>query len=817
MSSDIKEVNIDTIFDDAYANYGVATVKERAIPSIEDGLNPVTRRILYTFHNEGYSLRYRKAAAYVGNVLGNYHPHGDNSLYQTMVGLSQPFAKLIPIIEAHGNNGSINDAKSFAAQRYLEMRMSAFTRDTLLKEMNPSYITMQDNYDNTKKEPKALPSMFPMVLHIGNQGIASGFASELPTHSVGDVCDITIKYINNPDIKTKDLVKNFRPDFASGAVITNEAELPNIYESGKGVIRVQAEIEETKYKGKDALIIKSLPYKVSTETILVQIGALVKPHPKTKELGLFFDKIQDIRDISDFETSVGLVILPKKDTSLSVLRNLLLENTSLRSTIKYLPNVLYGNELVENAPIKDILKFWLESRVKIIARKTNFEISSLSNTLLLKKALHKALGKIDAVIAAIKTADSEQDAISKIRKLLSITETEAKYIVNIRLHQISRVESKKLLSEIKELQEEVDRLIDLLGDKEKVLELIKSQLKEISKKYSTERKTSLTNIGRDKVDMRSLLEEEDLVVAISSDNYVYAKKPDDIKEHVTRGAKGANFIDRKYKRIIREMISINSHDDLFVFTNTGKVIEIKGYQLDLWNKPISHAIPDLGEQEVVAVIKADPVVDATKSFVFITKNSLMKRVLVDNMISTRKMQGGNIAIKVMDDDELIDVSLVGNDDRLIIASNLGRMQNLQADMISVMTRPSSGYPRATLGKGERIHSLSVVPMALGDDIDILVATKHGVGKLVAMSELPVRRGDSGRRSLLKLITLKKGDEPLQVRTVSSPDAELIAITSNNKTTRISTTLISRQGRNAQGVKLMTLEKDEELLDILVVE
>lgn len=813
---EVMQVGIDEVFSERYAIYGASTVKSRAIPSIEDGLNPVTRRIMYVFHTEGYSLKFSKAAAYVGNVLGRHHPHSDLAVYSTMIGLAQDFNKLNPLIDKQGNVGSPHDPKSFAAQRYVELRMAMFTKDTLMREMNPAFIPMKDNYDASLKEPVVLPSVFPMILNIGNQGIASGFASEIPPHKVDDICDITIQYICNPEISTAELTKNFRPDFPLGGIILNEADLPTIYERGQGVVYLQANIEESTYGGKPCLVVTDLPYKVSTEGVLEQIKTLLKPHPTTKAPGILDDKLADLKDLSSKTQAVNIVLIPKKDVSLPVLKNILLEQTSLKTSVKYLPNVLFGSELIENAPLKTILEKWVSFRVATLARKYNHEIKVKSEQLLLKKALLKAQHHIDEVIEIVKKGKSEDDTVLKLRKLLDLTEFEARYIANIRLYQIAKAEVTKLKEEIKELANVIKGLVELVSSPSAILDVIKSDLEVLKKKYKSERRSSLTNSANSNFDVRSVIESQDLVIAISQDNYVYAKPVDSMREYAARGAKGSNFIDSKYKRIVRDMFTVNSHDDLFCFTDEGKVIELKGYQLDLWHKPISNAIPDLGSQNVVAVIKANLEMDADKHFVFITAGSLMKRVEVTTMVSQRKMQGGNIAIKIQEGDYLVGVALLSSDeDRVVITSNKGRMQNLVAEQIEVMLRPTSGRPRAKLQEDEVIQCITTIPAEDLETATILVATTKGIGKVVGLDGLPIRRGDGGRRALIKIVTLRDGDTLLCGKLVKAEDS-VVATTSSNKSNKISSSLINKSGRTAKGVKLVTLEEGDTLADISVV-
>lgn len=818
VESDITEESIEKVFADRYAVFGASTVMKRALPALEDGLNPVSRRILWIFGQHEYSLKMRKASSYVGDVLGKAHPHSDLSVYETMIGLSQPFNKLNPFISYAGNVGSVEDFKSYAAHRYVELRMSKFTNDTLFGEMNPAYISMTDNYDASLKEPIHLPAVFPVILNVGGSGIASGFASEIPPHKVDDICDVTIKYIKNNDISYKELTKNFRPDFPVGAKIINDAELPAMYENGRGVVHVEATIEEGMLGKKECLIIRDLPYKVSSNGILEQIQALTKPHPKTKTPGALEDKLSEVADHADLGEPIRLIIVPKKDVSLSVLKNILLDNTSLRSTVKYLPNVLSGTNLIENATLKQLLSGWIEFRVSTLTRRFNYEIRVASEDLAIRKALLKAYKRIDEVIKIVKTATSETDAVNKVVELLGLARREATYIVNIKLYQLSAISVNKVKEDIAKLQAKVEERIALISDRENILSYIVDELTALKKAYKSERKTTLENTKtNDKFDVRTVIESEDLVIAISTDNYIYAKPASEVREYVNRGAKGSNFIDAKYKRVIRETFTANSHDDLLVFTKNGKVLEMKGYEFHLWNKPMSSAIQDLGDQEVVAVIKVNMQEDSEKFFTFVTAKSLMKHVEVSEIVGGNRIKGGKIVMRVNEGDKLIGVALLSeSEDRIVITSNFGRAQNLAATDITAMLRPTSGFPKATLQENEYIKCITVIPAEKVEGATILVATTNGIGKLVSLTDLPERRGESGRRALLKIISFK-GDAELLCGLLVSPESSLVATMSTNKTSKISASIVTKSGRNAQGTKLVTLGDGETVLDIAIVD
>lgn len=811
----IFDTDIDEVFSERYALYGSATVKSRAIPSVYDGLNPVSRKILTTFHDEGYSLKFSKAAMYVGTTLARYAPVGDASVYESMVGLSQPFNKLNPFIDKQGNVGSVDDFKSYAAQRYVELRMSKFTNDIFFDEdYNSDYIPMMDNYDGTRLEPKHLPAKFPMILNSGMLGIGSGFASEIPPHKVDDICNITIKYIDNPSIKDEVLVKDFRPDFPMGGIITNSSNLVKMYKEGKGSIQLEALIEEGTYNKQEVLVVKELPYKISTSKILNEIQAIVtSKNPNDQEK---LNMLADVKDLSSKTQPVELVLIPKRGTSLAVLRNSLLQYTSLRTSVKYLPNVLVGNDLVENATIKQILEGWLRFRINILNRKFAYQIKKYSEQVLLKEALIKAHGCIDELVETIKASTSKEDSIGRTMKLLKISRRQAEYIVTIQLYQINKLEVKKLKEDIQSLEDKIDDLIGLVSDEEAMKTFIKDELAKIAKKYKADRRTSLQDTFSKNLDVRDIIESQDLAIAISNDNYIYTKNVDDIKG-TKRGAKGSNFIPSKYNKTLRDFFVVNSHDDLLVFTAEGKVFELKGYELNLWHKSIHNAIKNLGTQTIIRVLKVNPVEDKDKHLLFTTKKSRMKLVEASEIFSSRKFTNGNLALKLMDNDSLLDVTMVEDKDNVhyLVSTNKGKAQHMTSTHIGVMRKASNGYPKFTLDDDEEIVSVNTFNKDELDEAKVLVASTKGLAIVTTLKDFPLRRGDSGMRVGLKLIDLSNNAKTLATLPISGND-EVIASSSSGKTTKIEVGNITPSKRGTKGVKLLTLETNESLTNLALV-
>ena len=820
----IEKSPVDEVYHDRFATFGAAVVQDRAIPAIEDGLVPATRRILYTTYQEGKSSpRFRKAAYFVGVALGSYHPHSDIALYSTAVGMSQWFNKLNPLLDVQGNNGNIS-GDSAAAMRYLEMRISKFGKEVFFEDFNTDYGEMRDNYDKTTTEPVSLPASFPAILNLGVEGIAPAYATSIPPHRVDDICDITCKLIENPKISEDLLYKDFRPDFPGGGRIVNEAALPGIYKTGSGTIWLEAKIEQGTYKGKDVAIVTELPYKVTTQQVMEKIATLARPldskRGSEKKLNVLENEVYDIVDLADKRDGkpVYLVIIPKPNVSVGVLINKLLKHTQLRTDRTYNMNVLYQGGLVVNPSIKEVLEKWLENRRRTLIKRFSYEIRKDSFAAAQKRAFIKVHGDLKNFISLVEKATSEAEAISNVREFYDMTEVEAKYVVNLKIYQISKAEVSALQEDIKNLETRIATRSELIGNIKSLDKYISDELKSITKKFGTPRQTSLDNSyskdGAD--DMRNVIEEKTFAVAISEDSYVYAKPIDDIKSFKGKGAKGTNFIDSRYKKTMRDMMIINSHDDLFIFTDTGKVIQAKGYELDIHHKHISSAVPSIDGQKVVSVLKAD--LEDEKAFVvFLTKDSRMKRVPVAELTSSRRVNGGSIAIKLGKDDALVDTKLSYNeDDVILVSTSNGKGQVMRSAHVDIMGRSTGGFPKLLLRNEDHVANMQVLPSNEVDDgTMVMLLTKEGIGKKILLKDIPERQKASQRATTFFMIKMKNdSDELAGCRFVKNADNVIIS-TKSNKTSQLDESLIKVYTRNAMGNRVITLNDGDEVANFHV--
>ena len=804
---------VETIYKERMGRLGKEVILGRAIPAIEDGLLPVARRSLYSFYEQGDLTKYKKAALFVGATLGKYHAHGDASVYDAMVNLSQWFKKLNPLLESEGNNGNINGDPA-AAMRYLELRMSKASQDFFFKDFDKSIVDMQDNYDNTLKEPSHFPSIFPSILNVATTGIGVGYACTMLPHRVEDICMITKRYIGNPNILSNELYKDFRPDFPTGGTIINQASLPKFYDEGKGTVYVDARIEIVEFEGKEALVVTELPYLVTIAGVVSKIRELSVPLAQTKgsstkTKNVFEDDIYDIRDLSDARKGqpVYLVIIPKNGVSPSVLMAKLYKHTRLRDFFGYNANVLHKGELCPSISVREIISRWLESRYRFLARKFTSVINRASYQKSLKLAFIKVHKDLQAFIKLIEGAKGEQDAIEKVRDRYDMTEIEARYVVNLKIYQISKAEIATIEEEVKKLEAQIKLHVGLLASKDKMNEYIVKELDELATKYAKPRQTALADTYSSNDDARALVEEEELMVGISSDNYIYAKPIDSLRQYKGRGVVGSNFIDSRYKKSLRNIITVNSHDELLCFTSGGKVFKAKGYEFNLWHKHVGNILPHLNGEDIVNVVKYD----ASKpndTLLFLSRDSNMKRVEMSEFANVNIK--GIIALRLKEGDALVDVKYIQNDeDIIIVATKHGKAQRLQAKLIDINKRPTSGFPKLILKDGDYCVALEVLSKE-SDDAKILFITEEGLGKAIAASDLPLRSKASQRGATFVAIKFKSKEDGLVGCHFLPDDGNVVVTTTSNKVVKISSSEINQYGRQAKGNRIITLNEGDKV-------
>lgn len=806
------DTTLDNAFTERFATYATTTVASRAIPQIEDGLLPVMRRSLVVMNEENVPWpKFKKAAAFVGNTLGSLHAHGDSSVYNSMIGLSRDFSKLNTLIDGQGNLGNAG-GDGAAAMRYTELRLSKFAKAVYFQDLNESIVPHVPNFDSSRKEPVYLPSAFPMFLVNSTEGIASGFSGNMPTHNLNDILACFKKFIKNPDIDTVTLTKDLRPDFPLGGNIVNEAELPNIYESGQGIIKVKATIDIETSGGKEVVVIKDLPPGVTLKTIREKIADDMKSNNSK-----FLDKISDMYDESSIKVPVRFVIVPKRGTDPSLLINLLYSNTLLLKSVSYISNILYKSNLVETPSLSKMFEMWLEYRTSFIEKRANFYIKDRSEKITLKKALYKAHAKIDEVIKIVKSSKSDEDSIEKLRKLLTIASKEAKYIISIRLQSIANIEKEKLKNEIDELQSYIESQIELISDSENINKLIISEMEDIAKKFNTgARRTKLSNEDSSNAnDVRNFIEKEDIAIGISTDNYIYTRKLSELRE-TKRRTKGSLFIPNKYNRSLRDIYTISNHDDICIFCKDGQVIKAKGYELDAFHKPIGTLLSTIGSREIASIIPVKQE-DVDKFFVFVSACGFMKRVPVNDIIGSRSSNFISWKSSVAYEDELVGVSLSSTEeDNILVCLSSGNAMRMNASAVAILNRNSPGRAMITLREGKD-NTESVVSIDVSADnhsTKILVICTNSRGKLVDVNDIPLRSDIAGRKTGKKVISLSIDDVMIGGKMVSDDDRVLVN-TSNNLTVKVPVSEIRQLGRNAKGNYIAKLNDNDSVVSFTI--
>ena len=808
MTETIIEQNLPEAHIENFTPYAMEVVISRAFPSIEDGLKTVARRLCYMSGTES-NIRFRKGAHYTGATLSAYHPHGGLALYESLVLLSQDFFHLNPLVLARGNKGSLLNPFGYAAERYLELRISPLALDVYFKDFNIKTNPMKDNYDKTHLEPKSLPSRFPMILVNSNTGIAVGYAVTLPSHNVGEIASATIHKINNPNATTKDLMKFLQgPDYATGGYILNQADLVDIYEKGSGSIILRGNIETTKFNGKDILLIDEIPNTTNLGNILTQLATLCKPD-KNNTPGLLQEMIYDIKDRSD-ETKLEVHIIPKKNIDLEVLKNLIFQNTSMQDSQTYNANMLLNYKLQKNVSLEFIISSWLDFRVKTIRKNFTYDLNILNEKIAINNALIKAQKNIDEVIKVLRTSKGgkEEAKLALISKY-NFAETEADYIVKQELYKISSLQINVLLEENKRLSEKHSEISAILPDINAINKIIIQDLQEISKKYATKRRTKLLNLSS-KIDMRELVEEKELFVAITTDGFIYSKDLAELKGGSKRN-KGQNFTDMKKGKILDKTFVVNNRTKLFCLTNKGILFIIDGYKLNVNNVHINNLIENLGSDTIISFL---PIDSETEGYLLTVNNKsfFKKTAIADYFLSNRS--GGIIAVKLESDEELIDAAYVPNDNQIIlIGTNSGYVSKFNLSNVVPAGRTARGRPLIRLKEGlETIVSLTFIAKEDETKASLLLITDMGIGKLTPIIHLLEKKTEKGISAAHKAISLKPNSTLLKNKIVMNNET-IIINTNLGKTIRIDSSTVTSYSRVAMGDKLISLNENDKVNSI----
>ncbi len=795
----LTENNIVSEVSTSFLEYSMSVITSRALPDLRDGLKPVNRRILWAMFESGYTpdKPHRKSATTVGYVMGNYHPHGDSSIYEAMVRMAQDFNQRYMLVDGHGNFGNI-EGDGAAAMRYTESRLAKLSLE-LLRDIRKNTVDMDDNFDFTKKEPKVLPSRFPNILVNGTMGIAVGMATNIPPHNLGEVIDGCIAYIDNPDIEISELMTYIKgPDFPTGGIILGNKGIKLAYETGKGsiTIRSKAIIEEN--GSHSNIIITEVPYGVNTLELKNKVAELV--HNKV---------IEGISDYhTDLKDGVKITITLKKDANPQVVLNNLYKHTNFQ--VNYgISLLMLDNGVPRTLGLKSIISKYIDHQKEVIIRRTRFELEQDEARVHILEGLKIALDNIDEVVSIIRNASDDEEARSKLMDRFGLSEIQSNSILEMRLKRLTGLEREKIEDELKQLLEEIEYLKSILASEKKVLSIIKEEMEEIKKKYSDERRTHIDMTAIDYIEDESLIPVENIVVSLTKKGYIKRITTDTYKSQ-NRGGVGVKGMSTNEEDFVENIITMTTHDYLLFFTNKGKVYRIKGYEVPLFSRqskglPIVNLLPLEKDEFVKSMLKIENE-DPNKYLVFCTQQGLVKRTKIEEFENIRT--GGKIAISLKENDQLLDVKKTSGTDEILIASSNGRMIRFNENEIRIMGRTASGVRGIDVGDG----------IAVGCEIStenqlVLVVTENGYGKQTNVEEYRMtHRGSKGVKALN--VTEKNGN--IVDFKIVNGDEDLMIMTNVGIIIRMSLSQVSSTGRVAQGVKLINLKDEQKVSTIAII-
>ena len=799
----IKQVNIAKEIRDSFLDYSMSVIVSRALPDVRDGLKPVHRRILYAMYDMGITSDkpHKKSARIVGEVLGKYHPHGDTAVYDSMVRMAQTFSFRYPLIDGHGNFGSI-DGDEAAAMRYTEARMSKISLE-LLKDINKETIDWADNYDASEKEPSVLPSKFPNLLVNGSTGIAVGMATNMPPHNLSETIDATIAVMENPDITVSELMDSYikGPDFPTGAYIVGRSGIKQAYETGRGSIVVRSKIDvEEMDNGKKRIIVREIPYQVNKAVLVEKIASLVRE--KT---------IEGITSLGDESNRDGIRIVmeTRKDIQPDVILNQLYRLTSLQTSFG-VNNVVLVNNKPMLLGIKDILKYYIEHQIEVVQRRTAYDLKKAEERAHILEGLKIALDNIDAIIDTIKNSKDNADAMNQLMTRFGLDEIQSKAILDTQLRRLSGLEREKILEELRNLMITIDDLKDILANHSRVVTIIKNELLEIKEKYGDERMTEIIE-GDIDVEDEDLIPVGDVIISMTVNGYI-KRMPIDTYKTQNRGGRGIKGMTLNEDDIVDQSITMSTHDYLMMFTNKGKVYRIKGYRIPEASRnakgiPVVNLL-QLEKDEKVKTFVAVKRDNNEKKFVFfVTKDGICKRVPLEEFDSIR--QTGKIAIGLKEDDELVSVKLTTGEDEIIIGAANGKAVRFNEDSVRAMGRTAAGV------KGMNVDDSCVVGACIASEGKyILAVSLNGYGKKSEIDEYRITsRGAKGVKTIN--INEKNGDL-VGIKAVNG-DEDCMIMTNDGIVIRISLDKVSIQGRATQGVRLIKPQEGTVVSTVTILE
>ena len=800
----IIERDIEDEMKTAYIDYAMSVIVSRALPDVRDGLKPVHRRILYTMYEDGLTSDkpYRKSATTVGDVLGRYHPHGDSSVYDAMVRMAQTFSLRYPLIDGHGNFGSI-DGDGAAAYRYTEARMSKIA-EIMLTDIEKNTVDFMPNFDDRLQEPTVLPAKIPALLVNGSSGIAVGMATNIPPHNLTEVINGIIKIIDDDNVTDEQLMQIIKgPDFPTGGMILGREAIKQAYTTGKGKITVRAEAEiEEMSNGKQKIIVTSLPYQVNKAKLIENIANLVKEKR--------IEGISELRDESDRENAVRIHIGLKKDANARVVLNQLYKNTQMQDTFGVIMLALVDGQ-PRILTLRQCLDYYIDHRKGVILRRTQFELDKALARAHILEGLKIALDNIDEVINIIRS--SYDDAKERLMERFGLSDIQAQAILDMSLKTLSGLQRGKIEEGYTELMKLIAHLREILGSEKLVFEIIKEELTEVKEKYGDERLTKIV-AAEGEFNEEDLIKEEQMVVALTHFGYI-KRMPIDTYRSQKRGGKGISGISTREEDFVKQIFTTSTHDTVLFFSNKGKLYRLRGYEIPEAGRTakgtaiVNLLSLDAGEK-ISAVIPISDFEDS-KYLLMATKNGLIKKTPLQEYNSSRKT--GLLAITLKDDDELIDVRLTDGQDNVVLVTEKGLCITFDEKDVRPVGRSAQGVLGIRLDEDDNVIGMESI-VSNNKGVTLLAITENGFGKRTELDEYRVQnRG--GRGVITYKITPKTGNI-VGIR-MAKEDDDVMLITNSGTIIRINVKDVSILGRATQGVTLMRTNENEKVVSIETVE
>ncbi|MBC9958022.1 DNA gyrase subunit A [Yimella sp. cx-51] len=805
-SDRVDPVDLNTEMQRSYIEYAMSVIVSRALPDVRDGLKPVHRRIIYAMYDGGYrpDRGYNKCSRVVGDVMGQYHPHGDSAIYDAMVRLVQPWSLRYPLIDGQGNFGSPGNDGA-AAPRYTECKMAPLAME-LVRDIDQNTVDFEPNYDGKTMQPTVLPARFPNLLVNGSAGIAVGMATQIPPHNLGEVAAGATWLLDNPEASREELLERLLeiipgPDFPTGALILGKKGIEDAYRTGRGSITMRAVVNVEEIQGRQCLVITELPYQVNPDSLAEKIALLVK---EGKIAG-----IADLRDETSGRTGQRLVVVLKRDAVAKVVLNNLYKHTQLQQNFS--ANMLaLVDGVPRTLPISAFIRHWVDHQIDVIVRRTRWRLARAEERIHILRGYLKALDMLDEVIALIRRSPTVEEARTGLMSLLDVDEIQANAILEMQLRRLAALERQKIQDEHDELQRQIDDYNDILVKPERQRQIVKDELAEIVNKYGDERRSQIVPFDGD-MSMEDLIPAEDVVVTITRGGYAKRTKVSEYRAQ-RRGGKGVRGATLRGDDVVESFFITSTHNWLLFFTNKGRVYRAKTYELPEGSRDAKgqHVANLLAFQpgEQIAGVMALTDYDAAPYLVLATRNGLVKKTRLTEYDSPRS--GGLIAVNLRDGDELVGAGLCSADDDILLVSRKGQSVRFHAtdDALRPMGRSTSGVTGMKFRDNDHLLSISVVEQ--GSDPDLFVVFVNGLAKRTAASEYPVK----GRATLgVKVANIsERGGELVGALTVDDGD-EVLVVMEKGKIVRSRVDEVRRTGRSTQGVQFATPDKGDAIVAV----